>query len=76
MSNLRCLLGGRLSLRVLLLATVFAASGTMWAQAIGSQYQNITFAQSWGPIPSGYTQLSNYFAAPGSVTMLDLWAPN
>lgn len=69
-------LGGRLFLQALLVAAVIGAGSTLSAQAIGSNYSNITFAQSWGPIPAGYTQLSDYFVAPGNVTMLELWAPN
>ncbi|MBX3459691.1 MAG: hypothetical protein KF696_06950 [Planctomycetes bacterium] len=67
--------GGKLVLRLAIVAALTLFSTAVSAQAIGSQAANITFSQSWGPIPSGFTQLNNYFTAPGYITMLELWAP-
>lgn len=50
------------------------ASRPAQAATVGSNYQNITFAQAW-QVPSGITALSGYFVAPGYVTLLELWAP-
>jgi hypothetical protein len=57
----------------ILAALVFTANAVN-AAAIGSTYQNITFAQAW-QVPTGITALSGYFVAPGYVTLLELWAP-
>ena len=74
MSNASCRLGRRLVLKAVLFAGLVLASSTLAAQATGSQAANIQFAQAWG-VPAGFTQLDDYFASPGYVTLLELWAP-
>ncbi|MBX3474872.1 MAG: hypothetical protein KF754_10855 [Planctomycetes bacterium] len=53
---------------------LYMASRPVQAATVGSNYTNITFTQSW-QTPSGTTALASYFAAPGYVTLLELWAP-
>lgn len=67
--------GHRALLAALILGPIVFSSA-LAAQATGSQAANITFSQSWGPIPSGFNDLNDYFVAPGYITMLELWAPN
>lgn len=54
---------------------LYMASRPVQAATVGSNYSNITFAQAW-QVPSGFNDLADYFAAPGYVTLLELWAPN
>jgi len=75
MSYTRCRLGRQLVLTAVLLASVGLAASTASAQAIGSQAGNIPFAQQW-QVPAGVNELNDYFAAPGYITMLELWGIN
>jgi len=75
MSNKSCRLGGRLILKLVLLAGIACAGGSLHAQAQGSQAGNIPFAQAW-QVPAGFNELNDYFAAPGYITMLELWGIN
>lgn len=75
MSSMSGRLGGRLVLQMAAIVGLSLFCSTMAAQATGSQAANIQFAQSWGPIPTGFNELNDYFAAPGYITLLELWAP-
>ncbi len=75
MSNLATRLGGRLILKSMLLAVVLTVGGALSAAVVGSQAANMTFSNVWGPAPSGTTQLDDYFAPPGYVTLVELWSP-
>lgn len=67
--------GRKLALRIVAIAGLCLFGSAAGAQMVGSQAANITFSQTWGPIPSGIDELNDYFVAPGYITLLELWAP-
>ena len=75
MSYTRCRLGRQLVLTGLLLISASFLSSTLAAQAIGSQAANIPFSNQW-QVPAGVNELDDYFAAPGYVTLVELWGIN
>jgi hypothetical protein len=60
---------------MLLISTAGLGVNSLAAQAIGSQAANIPFADQW-QVPAGVNELNDYFAAPGYVTLLELWGIN